>query len=65
MKMKEIGPRGGARPWRPLDSANAITLLIPNPELRLVIINFAKPQTFNTGPLLTAGKSNYCKYTSR
>ena len=43
MKMKQIGPRWGARPWRPLDSANAITLLIPNPELRLVIINFAKP----------------------
>ena len=37
MKMKEFGPPGGARPWRPFRSATALHQRLP-PDISLVLL---------------------------
>ena len=62
MKMKEFGPPWGARPWRPLGSANAsyifICLNCMNPEINFWIWKFKHCKIYHS-------KGHNCKSQNR
>ena len=62
MKMKEIGPRGGARPWHPLDPSMPAWIPQSGQSFKLSDItsrwNKNQPQNYQLGTCLRAQKEN-------